>query len=86
MASHFKVIESAAEYEAALEAGLLYVNTSVSYPREASWMPRTDPLWLGGTQWRDFQRLSDYTKTLYCKEDLAVLVECDTTEDGTQCG
>lgn len=78
MASHFKVIESAAEYKAALEAGLLYVNTNTAYPRQPWWSSRTDPFWLGAMQWEEFLGLSESTKAVYCKEDLAVLVECDT--------
>lgn len=83
MASHFKVIESETEYEAALEAGLLYVNTSTGYPRQAWWRHCTDPLWVGAMRWEEFLGLSEGTKTVYCKEDLAVLVECDT-EESTQ--
>lgn len=78
MASHFKVIESAAEYEAALEAGLLYVNASLAYPRSLCWKVSKDATWLGSMNWSDFASLSEDTKLQYCKEDLALLVECDT--------
>ena len=85
MASHFKVIESAAEYAAALEAGLLYVNASTAYPRNLIWGVRKGETWLDSMNWRDFASLSEDTKLQYCKEDLAVLVECDT-EESTQYG
>jgi hypothetical protein len=80
VASHFKVIESEAEYRAALEAGLLYANGSISYPRNQSWVCGEARLGLvlGSMNWDDFASLSEDTKLQYCKEDLAVLVECDT--------
>lgn len=78
MASHFKVIESEAEYEAALEAGLLYVNASITYPRNLYCGVLKGETWLDGMNWSDFASLSEDTKLQYCKEDLAVLVECDT--------
>lgn len=78
MASHYKVIESAAEYKAALEAGLLYVNGSLSYPRNQSWCVRGGETWLGSMNWDDFASLSEDTTLQYCTEDLAVLVEWDT--------
>lgn len=75
----FKAIESAGELEAAIAAGLLWVNTDGRFPRSDSHWDYVLPEDVGWVRamWRD-RHTGDPVN--YMPEDFAVLVEDEDSE------
>lgn len=74
----FKVIESDEEFEAALAAGLLWINVDDSVPRgETGWRRarRYEPVW--ARQMWQCAHTPPHRTDAYIQEDFAVLVEDD---------
>jgi len=81
----FKVIETDEEFESALTAGLLWINTSALWPRPIQW-PRPISSWrrCGSYEhhhirrkWEEAKGNKAARKDMYLPEDFAVLVEDD---------
>lgn len=74
----FKVIESDEEFEAALNAGLLWMNVDVHVPRaQNEWMHVTPDDWDWAKRMWECANPRPWGTDVYLPEDFAVLVEDD---------